>query len=234
MKKRQLAILLSSCLLISSLNPLTVFAGEMDEPSSVSEQDTLDVLLDGDEIENVEIEDNEEIEDNDDTEEYVMSAPESLPNEEQLIDSYEIEKIENTCNDPISLYESEDEGFTQVAQGVPIEFKYDGTTLHFRLQKNAAPTPMPDLKRVAGGIWVREHQAEAQNVTKIVIGEGITALGNHNFEGISNKYFNKVTEVELPSTVNKIGDYTFQRDLALQSIDLSNVTYIGDTALART
>ena len=164
----------------------------------------------------------------------MISDPESIPNEEQLIDSYEIEKVENTCNDPISLNESEDDDYTQVKPGVPIEFKYDGTTLYFRLQKDADPTPMPNFQKVFNGLWCRDHQAEAQNVTKIVIGEGITALGNHNFEGGFNRCFEKVTEVELSSTVNKIGDYTFQNDSALQSIDLSNVTDIGSTALAGT
>lgn len=231
MKKRQLAIVLASCFLVSSMNPLPAYAEFADELVSVSEEETYADLSDEAVVtEEGETEESKEIE-------YVMDDSESAVAEEQLIDTQETAQAEEYTNenDQIALYDGETDGYTQVKTNVPIEFKYEGTTLYFRLQKGAAPTAMPDNKRVSAAKWVNGHETEAKNVTTIVIGEGITALGNHNFEGTYNNCFPKLNEVKLYSTVSKIGDYTFQNDAALQSItNLSNVTSIGDTALKGT
>ena len=114
-----------------------------------------------------------------------------------------------------------DTGYKIVKNGVPIEFKYDGTTLYFRLTEGATEGKLPDWGSVAGAMWCRGTlQTSAQNVTKIVIGEGITAIGKNNFCKGGNKLFENLTEVDVPSTLSEIGFGAFQNDTKLVKFDL--------------
>ena len=62
-----------------------------------------------------------------------------------------------------------------------------------------------------------------EKVTKIVIGEGITAIGTANFESMKN-----VTEVSLPSTLTSIGDWAFRGLGKVKELKIPNgVTFIG-------
>lgn len=222
--------MLSSCLLISSIYPFDVKAEMVNEVSSVSEQDTLDTLIEEDEADEIESEKIDEIE-----EEYISSEVETDADDEQLI---EAEYNSDVYSDnEIVAFESgnediEDE-YTQVADNIPIEFKYNGTTLNFRLMSGVTSCEMPNLSSMRAAKWVDEYQDQAKTVTKIVIGDGITSIGKSNFE-CRYGFFEKLSEVDLPASVQMIGNAAFQNDSVLKTIDLSNIKSIGMSALAGT
>ena len=65
-----------------------------------------------------------------------------------------------------------------------------------------------------------------ETITHVVVGEGVTSVGNYAFSGLS-----KVESVSLPSTMTQIGDYAFDGCRALASVNIPNgVTAIGDYA----
>ena len=67
-----------------------------------------------------------------------------------------------------------------------------------------------------------------QEVTKIVIPESISKIGNNQFLGFSN-----VTSISLPNTIESIGDYAFSCCYSLKELEIPNgVTSIGEFAFA--
>lgn len=69
--------------------------------------------------------------------------------------------------------------------------------------------------------WVRD-------VKKVVVEEGITALGDNAFNGYVN-----VTAITLPDTLTGIGSYAFKRCEKLEQLHIpEGVTYIGSNAFA--
>ncbi len=69
--------------------------------------------------------------------------------------------------------------------------------------------------------WIRDIQ-------KVVVEEGITALGENAFNGYVN-----VTSITLPDTLTEIGSYAFKRCEKLEQIHIpEGVTYIGSNAFA--
>lgn len=72
-----------------------------------------------------------------------------------------------------------------------------------------------------------EGQYNSDLITSIVIGEGITSIGNYAFYG-----YDHLTSVTIPSSVKSIGEGAFTKCSALTSMDLSEeyITSIGDMA----
>ena len=69
-----------------------------------------------------------------------------------------------------------------------------------------------------------------QNVEKVIIGEGITTIGNNMFADCSN-----LTSVQIANSVEQIGDSAFSNCVKLQSIFIpANVKKIGEFAFWRT
>ena len=63
----------------------------------------------------------------------------------------------------------------------------------------------------------------ASQITRLVIGDGITFIGNRTFAGLSN-----LTDVTIPNSVTSIGEAAFSTCSALEHIDLpENLTSIG-------
>ena len=83
---------------------------------------------------------------------------------------------------------------------------------------------MPDYSSATPPPWdCRIHSA----VTDVVIGEGVTSIGNYAFYMCSN-----ITSVVIPSTVLKIGDLALHRCTKLTSVSIpASVTSIGQEAL---
>ncbi len=82
--------------------------------------------------------------------------------------------------------------------------------------------PMEDYQYVDKSPW---YNTRAQ-IRKIVIEEGITAVGNKNFYGCTY-----LTEVRLPETLTAIGDAAFDQDSHLALINVpEGITSIGKTA----
>lgn len=70
-----------------------------------------------------------------------------------------------------------------------------------------------------------DYHVYTKNITKVVIGEGVTSIGDHAFSG-----HRKISSVSLPSTLRTIGEYAFSGCDMLTEIDLKNVTTIKDLA----
>ncbi len=70
----------------------------------------------------------------------------------------------------------------------------------------------------------------ADTVTSVVIGEGVTAIGDRAFAGFAN-----LSSVHIPSTLTRIGDSAFEDCVSLDTLpDLSGVTYLGSRSLENT
>ena len=70
----------------------------------------------------------------------------------------------------------------------------------------------------------------AQDIRRIVIGEGITRLGNDAFMNLSN-----LESVELPSTLTEIGNFVFLRCQALTGVELpEGLTALGQQCFCGT
>ncbi len=83
--------------------------------------------------------------------------------------------------------------------------------------------------------------AAKTNAIKIVIGEGITGIGNGAFKGLDTTQepsdtnpaqLQCVTSIELPSTLRNIGDNAFEGLLFLHDIKMPSVQTIGKMAFA--
>ena len=73
------------------------------------------------------------------------------------------------------------------------------------------------------------------SLKNVILGEGITRIGNYAFEGMPPNEYSGVNEtpfrVQLPSTLESIGDYAFDRRKGLTEIDLpEGLTSVGSHA----
>lgn len=119
-----------------------------------------------------------------------------------------------------------------------MEAKYDAQTQTLYL-KVSKPEEMQDIGNCIGTPWykyLKELDAVTE-VKKIVVGEGITKVGNKNFNTFNaggTDFYTSLEEVELPATVTEIGIQAFSGDKALKKINLENVSKIGRAALTST
>ena len=80
------------------------------------------------------------------------------------------------------------------------------------------PTPLSQFPEIA------------DTVTSVVIGEGVTAIGDRAFAGFAN-----LSSVQIPSTLTRIGDSAFEDCVSLDTLpDLSGVTCLGSRSLENT
>ena len=81
---------------------------------------------------------------------------------------------------------------------------------------------MPDFGSGSDQPW----KAERNKITKVIISDGITRIGNEAFY-----HCNNLTQVQMPKSVTSIGKNAFRFCQKLTSIRIpENVTYIGDYA----
>lgn len=64
-----------------------------------------------------------------------------------------------------------------------------------------------------------------RDIKKVVIGEGITGIGERTFSGLTN-----LIEVVMPESLTSIGNGAFTSCRSLKTIDLSHITTIGEYA----
>ena len=83
---------------------------------------------------------------------------------------------------------------------------------------------MPDLDDSAASPWYELRE----EVVRIVISEGITAVGNRSF-----RFFDKLEELSLPATLKRVGDGAFGNCPALAALTLpEGLQRIGKSAFA--
>lgn len=102
--------------------------------------------------------------------------------------------------------------------GDNVTWKIEGDTLTI-----SGTGPMFDYKSY-NGPW----NSTRMDIKSIVVGEGVTTIGNSAFEGCS-----KVTSVSLPKTLTRIGGYAFDHCSSLKELSIPDgVTYIGGYAFS--
>ena len=102
--------------------------------------------------------------------------------------------------------------------GDNVTWKLEGDTLTI-----SGTGPMFDYKSY-NGPW----NSTRMDIKSIVVGEGVTTIGNSAFEGCS-----KVTSVSLPKTLTRIGGYAFDHCSSLKELSIPDgVTYIGGYAFS--
>lgn len=102
--------------------------------------------------------------------------------------------------------------------GDNVTWKLEGDTLTI-----SGTGPMFDYKSY-NGPW----DSTRMDIKSIVVGEGVTTIGNSAFEGCS-----KVTSVSLPKTLTRIGGHTFDHCSSLKELSIPDgVTSIGGYAFS--
>lgn len=102
--------------------------------------------------------------------------------------------------------------------GENVTWKLEGDTLTI-----SGTGPMFDYNSY-NGPW----DSTRMDIKSIVVGEGVTTIGNSAFEGCS-----KVTSVSLPKTLTRIGGYAFDHCSSLKELSIPDgVTSIGGYAFS--
>ncbi len=105
---------------------------------------------------------------------------------------------------------------------------------------NATYTYDGEVLTISGTGAIQNGRFQGIRPRKVIIEEGITAIGNNNFDNGNpaipencTHVFDNLIEVSIPSTVTSIGDYAFRGCSNLSSVDLSNgVNSLGICAFA--
>ena len=129
--------------------------------------------------------------------------------------------------------ETADDTWTPLEKESSISFKYDESskTLYFKCSGTAE---MPDNNNYGSTAqWAVALKNKTEEVEKVVIGDGITKIGENNFDN-TNAEWKNLKEVDLASTVTTIGHASFYKVAALQTINLNNIEKIEQGGLAET
>ena len=222
MKKKNCAFLLSFSLLFSSLNPVMVNAKGS---SDVSASDETEVFM----------EEMETDETNDTWEDEILTED---PVDEEIGDVI-IDSIEMETSTPAIAVQTGELNDDQVPTEVSwteledqnIKYRYIGTTLYIELIDSSKQQIPTNYSGTTSGPWaIEDNETKAKNVSKIVINDGISAIGNQWFYSLSGYVFQNLTEVVLASSVKTIGKDAFSGDTKLRSINLGKIDSIGARA----
>lgn len=224
-RKKYLACCVAASMMLGVASPAMV---------SASVQDDISV----NEIADVEVTDDIETSDAEDSNEISFLADEDT--DENL------SEYNNVDADLFSSGEdfTEDVGDSDVNEGwTPLTtlinenrilYKYDenSKTLYFKCTE---PIAIPDYNYGNRTDWFVDLGADKiAQIEKIVIGDGITGIGQYCFQSktASTSYTN-LKEVVLADSVKTIGKGAFGSDSALNKINLENITSVGMAAFAK-
>ena len=102
---------------------------------------------------------------------------------------------------------------------------YEGKTISAVYDCDGGNGAMADYGEYSPAPW---HGSRA-NISSVIIGYGVTHIGDYAFGGMLNPYQN-LTSATLSSTVTSIGEYAFTKSKLTSIIIPANVTTIGDFA----
>lgn len=223
MKRKYLAIVLSLSMVFSVTSPVMAFSDELHAVEEISEDTSAD---DEDESEvSVSLEE--------DTETIEADAEEDNFEITQFSDDEAFFDDGSETTFAVGDGETTDDVWTPLENESSISFKYDESnkTLYFKCSGTAE---MPSNNQSGSTAqWALALKDKTKNVEKVVIGEGITKIGNNNFSNKLSDWPN-LKEVELASTVISIGDSAFYKDSNLKTINLNQIEYIGQDGMAGT
>lgn len=124
---------------------------------------------------------------------------------------------------------------TEVGKEDRILYKYDEDTktLYFKCS-SSENVAMPNYTYGHRTDWfLNLGEDKIAQIEKIVIGDGITEIGEYCFESNPNGGpYSSLKEVVLPETVTKISRAAFYKDTSLTTINLNNVLTVDQTAFA--
>ena len=192
----------------------TVAETAEDTALEASEEDaaTSEEITDGETAAEEEITADEEI-----TKEITSEEAQENVEEAQVLDAEEAQTLD--ADEMVAVADENDialaarEGWFDVGGNSNIEFKSyrdNGVNiLEFQLVENATSGILPDYTAAADSPWYKKYSTYGTPYfEKVVIGEGITGIGAHNFDNANGNY-PYLTTVTLSSTVQKIGKNAF-------------------------
>lgn len=226
MKRKYLAIILSLSMVFTAASPVMASS---DEPQVIEEisEDSLE-----EDVYDDEAEDTDFIEDNIDETDTTVEQTEDA----ETVQFSDIEEDFGDGSDSVVAVGDDatsEDGWTALEKESNISFKYDenSRTLYFKCSGTAE---MPGNNQTGSTAqWAVKLKSKTKEVEKVVIGEGITQIGENNFDNTYNDWPN-LKEVELASTVKTIGHASFYKVTALQTINLDSVEKIEQAGLANT
>lgn len=232
MKRKYLAIVLSLTMAFTAASPVMASSDESQIVEETSEEDMLSENSVDDDIE-VSLSSEDEVD-----------AIEMNIDEEQT-DGYEGAKFSDTSDTiedfqdgsttdlTADVAEATDDDWIPLEKEANISFKYDESskTLYFKCSGTAE---MPDNNNYGSTAqWAVALKNKTEEVEKVVIGDGITKIGENNFDN-TNAEWKNLKEVDLASTVTTIGHASFYKVATLQTINLNDVEKIEQGGLAGT
>lgn len=225
MKRKYLAVALSLSMVFSVVSPVMASSDESYDVEEISEG----TLVDDEDESEVSVsleEDTETVETDADEEQDDFEIAQFSDADEGLGDGSE---TMFTAGDGETVADD----WTPLEKESSISFKYDESskTLYFKCSGTAE---MPDNNNYGSTAqWAVALKNKTEEVEKVVIGDGITKIGENNFDN-TNAEWKNLKEVDLASTVTTIGHASFYKVAALQTINLNNIEKIEQGGLAET
>lgn len=226
MKKKYLAVILSLSMAFSVSSPVMASSDETQVIEEVSE-DPLEEESFDDEAEPTDF-----IEDDIDEVNTTVEQTDDFENV-QFSDSEEDFGDGNDSVVAVGDGATSEDGWTSLEKESSISFKYDESskTLYFKCSGTAA---LPDNNQSGSTAqWALALKDKTKEIEKVVIGEGITKIGNNNFSNKLGDWPN-LKEVQLASTVTAIGESAFYKDSNLKVINLNAIEDIKSQGMAET
>lgn len=237
-RKKYLACCVAASMMLGAASPAMVSASVQDD-ISVSEIADIEVA---DDIETSDAEDSNEISsiENKDT----VNASVDVDMQDEYVDE-NLSEYNNVDTDLFSSGEyftteaddsdtnEEWKTLTSIKKEERILYKYDENdkTLYFKCTE---PVAFPDYNLGNRTDWFVDLGAgKIAQIEKIVIGDGITGIGQYCFQSKTAKTsYTNLKEVVLADTVETIGKGSFGSDSALNKINLNKVSSVGMAAFA--
>ena len=235
-----MACCVAASMMLGAASPAMVGATAQDEFSFNENTDAESESV-PDDIVDLEIQDNEELPDTEDDTIEISDADvlkdyrsNSLSDQNITADADMFSSGEENISDESDSDVSEAwTPLTRFSNETRILYKYDENekTLYFKCTE---PVAMPNFNYGNRTDWFVDLGSEKiAQIKKIVIGEGITQIGDFCFQSkTADDTYASLEEVELASTVTVINRGAFGDDIALKNINLNNVTSIGQASFA--
>lgn len=236
-RKKYLACCVAASMMLGTASPAMVSASVQDD-ISVSEIADVEVA---DDIETSDVEDSKEISFLEDEDAVEVSADENTDENLSEYNNSDADLFSAGEDFTADIGNSDvNEGWTpltEVGKENRILYKYDedAKTLYFKCI-NSENVAMPNYTYGHRTDWFLDLGADKiAQIEKIVIGDGITEIGENCFESNPNGGpYSSLKEVVLPNTVTNISAAAFCDDVSLAAINLNKVQSVGLAAFSGT